>query len=468
MIFTFERATTIQSRLPVIKVLLAVGRMLCFLSACNSKNPGSTIDSGTSKSDSSASEPLRVLIDVEFATSYMDPHVNTAMSSLLTNLKLSGGDIGEVEFEYLPKDGEDRAAALTHIQTEVMTEKGPDLFICACSRPQKEEQALFRFPTQIMDRKLFLPLDGLIEDAKFTDFDRLAPIIMDQGRNDEGQQIIPLAFTMPMTVFRKSDVQHEHSKTMTRADMLSGNNYLLKSAIVEGTSAFISTGFKELANYEDETLSFSEEELLDYLMKYYELSYSEDQPEVPDHFTTDLATGFIDSIATDNMHMDKEHHGGLRNNDEFTMVPVYANDGGYVAYITSFAAINRNTKKPQEAFLLLDYLLSPSGARSELYGYLTYYIGMPVNMDVGTRETPISDVVGAPWCLSEENYQEYCRLRDNISAARFSTPLEDEIMEAYLDIGRSYYKKSQGESAEEPEKIISDAYRVMKMELAES
>ncbi len=414
------------------------------------------------------SEPLRVLVDVKFASVYGDPHVSTAFSSLKTNLKLCDADIGEVEFEYLPPKGEERAAALTHMQTEIMTGKGPDLFICACSRPWQEEKALFQFPTQVMDRKLFLPLDDYIAKAELTDFDRLAPLLMEQGRNEEGQQIVPLGF-MPMTVFRKSEVRHEHSRTMTRADMLSGEDYFRASATVHGASVFGTTAyFKEVADYEKEELSFSEEELRDYLMEEYETTYSDDRPEPPDNFNCDLSVGFIDSTRSETRYMDEDHHGGLRKTDEFTMVPVYSKDGGYVAYITSFAAISRNTKKPREAFAVLDYLLSENGARSELYAYMTFLVGMPVNMDIGTEEKPIVDSGGGPWCLSDENFREYCSLRDNASAARFSTPLEDGIMGASLDIDRSEYERSQGKSAKEPEKIISDAYRVMEMELAES
>ena len=218
-------------------LLTVICLLTAILPACKSGGESSA------STEEAAGEPLRVLVDVEFASSYIDPNVDAAGSSLISNIKLSGGEIGEVQFEYLPKEGEKRAAALTHMQTEVMTGKGPDLFICACSRPDKEENALFRFPTQVMDRKLFLPLDELIAEAKFTDFDRLVPVIMEQGRNEEGQQIVPLAFTVPMTVFRKSEVKHEHSKTMTRADMLAGEDYLRESAVVNSLTAFMSTGF---------------------------------------------------------------------------------------------------------------------------------------------------------------------------------------------------------------------------------
>ena len=71
------------------------------------------------------SEPLRVLVDVEFASVYGDPHVSTAFSSLKTNLKLCDADIGEVEFEYLPPKGEERAGSIAYNTFEVYPDVPP-------------------------------------------------------------------------------------------------------------------------------------------------------------------------------------------------------------------------------------------------------------------------------------------------------------------------------------------------------
>ena len=83
---------------------------------------------------------------------------------------------------------------------------------------------------------------------------------------------------------------------------------------------------------------------------------------MPEHFTTGLCVNFINLPDANVTYYDSSHHGSLRADDVFTMVPAYSSQGGYGAYITSFAAINRNTDKPEEAFLLLDYLRGPFGA----------------------------------------------------------------------------------------------------------
>ena len=43
-----------------------------------------------------------------------------------------------------------------------------------------------------MKNHLSLPLDNYIENAKYMGWDKFLPVVMDAGRNDEGQQIIPL------------------------------------------------------------------------------------------------------------------------------------------------------------------------------------------------------------------------------------------------------------------------------------
>ena len=418
-----------------------------------------------------AGEPdtLQVLIDVEFSSPFVTPLAEGMGNRLVDNLKLSGGKIGEVEFAYLPKEGADREAALTRMRTEIMSGQGPDLFICGCTNPQAEEEPLFRFPMQAMENQLFLPLDEYFASAQFTEYEKLLPMAMEAGRNQEGQQLVPLAFTLPVTVFRKEEVQHQHSQTMTWAQQLEGDAAMQLSAVPNPSNClYRSMPFLALADYETESLCFTQEELGSCLETLHRLPYEQEKLEVPEHFTTGRGVCFINHPGENVMYYDSSHHGGLRADDVFTMVPAYSSQGGYGAYITSFAAINRNTDKPEEAFLLLDYLLSPDGARSELYGRLLDKVGMPVHMDLGEMGGAVAAVAGGAWWMSDENYQEYCSLRDNIAAMRFSTPLERHITQALWDIDSIEWKRSQGEKTDSEEKIIANAYRTMKMELGES
>ena len=67
--------------------------------------------------------------------------------------------------------------------------------------------------------------------------------------------------------------------------------------------------------------------------------------------------------------------------------------------------------------------------------------------------------------MSDNFYEQFCAVRDNISFADFATPLDHELQRLYLD----ELNPSLMESAPKPrESMIHDAYMRMNMELAES
>lgn len=66
-----------------------------------------------------------------------------------------------------------------------------------------------------MKRNMFLCLDEYIKEFQFADCESYAPVIMDVGKCDGKQYLLPMSYTLPMAVFKKSDVQHTYSKDMT-------------------------------------------------------------------------------------------------------------------------------------------------------------------------------------------------------------------------------------------------------------
>ena len=211
-----------------------------------------------------AAGPLQVLVDVEFAGGYRNVDASALCDNLLFNLSLMEGAPQDVEFQYLPKEGEEREAALAHLRTELLSGKGPDLLLCCTEFPIGDAQALFRFPEQAMDRKIFLPLDPYIEKARFMEWDKLVPAVMEAGRTEEGQELLPLAFTLPVTCYRQSQVQHQPSQSMTYAEMEQGGPALFAASIPPGANSFtaLSSYFTTLADWQAEELTFTEEELL--------------------------------------------------------------------------------------------------------------------------------------------------------------------------------------------------------------
>ena len=111
------------------------------------------------------------------------------------------------------------------------------------------------------------------------------------------------------------------------------------------------------------------------------------------------------------------------NSKECCMIPCYNISGGVTVNITNFVAINRNTEHPDEAFRVLDYLLSKSvQCTSDLYQ--NGLLGMPVHLELGQADTPL----WGSWYMSEENFREFQALRQEVNTAKFPGPLDAALL----------------------------------------
>lgn len=414
---------------------------------------------------------LRVLVDLDAGSYIIQPSVKRALekfietdegyNSFSSTVKALGGP--GVELEFPPAQGEQRDMYLTSLRTEIMAGKGPDVFVCVAgpaydmnyvSTPEGLAgsgwmEPVFTFPQQAMKRNMFLCLDEYIPDFQFTDWERLTPVIMDAGKYKDKQYLLPMTYTMPITVFKKSDVQHTHSRDMTWNDMLSGSPEL-KAAAVLDTSIYQGSALAPLADPDKDELAFTEEELLEFMTEKVKLG-QEVRKELPDCSDCRLAVGF------DDYSLDKS----FSSKDALTMVPLYSRQGGYSATVTSFTAVNANTEYPSAAAFLADYLLSGECQLSSLYAYVTAYSSVPVMEGLMQQETALPGGVAGYWHLSPENYQEFCSLRDNISLVEFSTQLGVEMQKLQGDMRDHNNRKSA-------ENLVHDAYMRMNMMLAES
>ena len=130
-----------------------------------------------------------------------------------------------------------------------------------------------------------------------------------------------------------------------------------------------------------------------------------------------------------------------------------------MATVKSFAGINANTKHPEDAFFVVDYLLGEECQRSKLYAYMTVDQAVPILEGLMTHGTGVSS--GNDNIIVPDNfYEQFCAIRDSISFADFATPLDYEMQQLYVDLL---------EDPDKPrEKAIHDAYMRMNMMLAES
>lgn len=465
-------------------LILCILTLTFALPACTpGGTPGQSSSSAADdKSAPAEQETLRVLVDLEPGSwigsltlrASLNKYEETTLkngrklhNSFETVIKNLGGP--KLELEIPPNNASMREPYLSNLRTEILAGKGPDVFVCAAGwnyRAEPDDPAgngemdpLFNFPHSAMKRSIFLSLDQYIPDFQFTQWDSLTPIVMDAGKYNDSQYILPMTYTVPMTVFRKSDFQHTPSKDMTWDDMLQGGPELKAAASLmdlslrSTTTGRLSCALMPLSAPDKDDLAFTEEELMDFMTRR--------SAAVQETRSNDALPPFFDDLLSVSFDDLLDLHEGFTPEDEFTFVPLYSRSGGVSAAVTSFAAVNANTEYPRAAAFLMDYLLGEECQRSSLYAYATLHQAVPVMEGLMQPDAPVSTGEDSTWSLSPENYQALCALRGSITHAEFSTPLDLELSGLHSDLGDYQKRKSAGT-------LVHDAYIRMKMMLAES
>ena len=501
----------------MISILLALALLCGLLAGCSKpgddtassggSEPASAEESGgeapevtlapaTEESDGPPSNVMRVLIDLQYAQETWVEGASTQLSDYnIRNAMEKAGWDGDFAFEYLPKEGEERANALQRMRVEIMAGKGPDVFILACAGVSYGVQGVFRYPEQMMNRRMFLPLDDYIKNAKYMEWDQFIPQVMEAGRNDEGQQILPISYSIPVTIFDAAEVRHEHSATMTFQDMVDSGDPALRLAasgerLIEdehfggivncmATRFRVQNVFPRLADYDTEELTFTKDELLDVVQTQMELCRLWESEDRPAAFQERLLTGMGETGSSGDPYY--EQIGNRMNSDTdddraYTMIPVYNTQGGCTAVVTSYAAISRNTKFPDDAFLLLDYLMSKEFMMTSFFEKM-FTLGLPVRKDLPQPGSPVVGMLGDNFALSEENFQELQGLIGSITNARFRDSLDAQLEELMSNVSYKWYIDTHDDPEwddmrdwyeQSVEEMVDESYRLMRMMLGES
>lgn len=421
---------------------------------------------------------LRICVDIDYMLLGFERDTQIGMDRILQLAAEKGGPT-DVVVEYIPASGSEREIKLENLRVELMSGEGPDLFILAGDA--YGQGALFPMIEISMRSGVFLPLDTYIENAQLMEWDKLTPKVMEAGRTEEGQLVVPMAYTMPLTFYRKSEVSHTPSTEMTWDDMMADETGILRNAastayIMDGRlhgmdgDMWASSGIAPLlslgalADYDEKTLLFSEEELLQRAEEEFSL-----QSEIWEGVLGDLPANRKEFMHPDYNFLWSPmlEEDVLLRDEATTMIPIYSDEGGVTATVTSFACINRNAKHAEEAFFILDLLMSRE-VQQEAYWYKLYYLmgnlgnSLPMYMDLMQEEYPIDLEQGA-WYMSAEDFDTFTTVRDQITAVRFRGGLETELYE----LENAWRNIAGGGSDDSFEDVVASTYNAMEQMLSE-
>lgn len=345
----------------------------------------------------------------------------------------------EIEWDIVPAFGTERKTTLERIRTEIMSGGGPDLFLVSnISEVTTGEDALFPIPEKAMQNGVFLPLDTyMAENTQFTDWSLQETAVMAAGKTKQGQLILPLTYTFPVTMFRADDVPNLPDKGTTWADMFSNSDLALRSAGA-WSSAFSwdmptseENGFTYSlgipVDYTNETILFTEDDLFERVHEVHELlddAKNHTFDDAPDRLQFEMGVFFNGTDEYNDRHV-------IKNYDDLTFVPLYTTSGGAVASIVSYAAINSNSEHAEDAFFILDFLMSSSMQRtSNFYNELFLMSAIPMQTDLMLDSLPVNTTV-QHWGLPEANFNALCDTREQLTNVQFRSSVTMELDKLY-------------------------------------
>lgn len=451
----------------VISFVLIGVFALALFSGCGNSN-----ESMKYYGDDVTNETLRICIDCES----MDPSVavfpelvEKFLENLVEELKEACG-IKKVVFEVLPESGAERKTILHRLRTEIMAGGGPDVFIMethldgadlGASADLGRGQALFPFPEKIIEAGLFLPLDDYMANStQFTDWSNQTMTVMEAGRSDEGQVIVPLTYTFPIWVYPKNEVDPLIPE-MSMSEILATQETAGLGAVLYSSKSKTNDYGDQLnrqnlpfllgrlADYETEKLLFTEEELYSII-------------ETSINLQDDIEEQRLDYLES-RADYDLIHQINLEYFDtEMTLVPLYSMNGGVTASIRSYAAINRNTKLPKEAFSVIDYIMQEDMQRnSDLYNRY-FVIGLPMQNDLGQQGKSLRATSDPERVLAEPYFEDLLEIKEQITDANFQNGLDNVLRELMFTITLEY-----DNGGDIKRKHVTEAYEKMERMVGE-
>lgn len=391
------------------------------------------------------SEPLRVCLDIGtpfIETGQLETSVQSFVSDLKEYAQAYGGP-SEVSVEIIPSGSdqqEERKATLQRIRTEVAAGGGPDVFISSCEGigySRMDSTRLFPYVEKAISNGYFLPMDDYMANAQFTDFNSLFSKVMDGGKNKDGNQVVlPISFSVPVTIYRELDVDSNPSDGIEWSACLDTNDPTLLQQVrwlwpeldTEGTSmgfhdSLLGYLYPKIVDCEKEELTLTEEDLFNLVKQGIKATKS--------YFQQDNAPDNYALLLDRNLSGDPTFLNFFNSQEPVRLVPLANLSGGTTAKISTYCAINSCTKKERDAFFVIDLLLSDGYQKSG-------FISISGALDEGRMPTSkklLSPGNGLRMLeFTQQQHDEWMETCELINSVHFHSPLENELGDMMKEI----------------------------------
>ena len=313
-------------------ILLSAMLLTQAVCGCGGAAPSAT-SSASASTDSTASKSS------EKAVIVTDEQEFTHENGITRLAKEIYGDLN-VEFFVLSEDAQERETQISSLRVEIMAGGGPDgyLFSSPTSNTtfngEGRPAALFPDVQRTMQSGAFLPLDDYIEESEYLrPEDHFAPVF-DAGKTDEGQVVLPITYYASVFLLDKAQLADPDFTPKTWD--VRNNLY-----------TWCGAGIPRIADYTTEKTILTEENLT---------AQFEDLLAMPASESIDEETALIQRGSYAQTDEGMAYYA--QNQDTVNALAIPNTEGGVTAFITSYAAINRNSPKADEVFRFFELLFS--------------------------------------------------------------------------------------------------------------
>lgn len=339
--------------------------LLVLITGCSSTQKGTNSAKPITEDSSNP-----VTLTVYLTAHYANPDTHCPIYEKLLDYQKENPNI-TIQF-VSPKEGDtaEREVEIHRLNTEILSGKGPDLFIMEGNRLTNVN--LFPDIEKSMMNGAFLDLTDVMDSNEFTAENFYMPLL-DAGKLKGKQYILPLCFSVPTLTSAESVLKDSKFDTPTASKSLAATMdellriYKEKPMLVVTDFSMTSALSQPIIDYKNHAIN------LDTVSCRQTLAYEKEfrTGEISYEMHNGLFDSFNPEVVRDNFangepfaSLDPSYMtvGLLRQCAALGIatvtLPIPNELGGVTAEIGSYAMGNRNTKHPAEVKALLAYLLS--------------------------------------------------------------------------------------------------------------
>lgn len=365
----------------------------------------------------------------------------------------------KAELIVIPKDPDEAEIKISEIRTEMLAGGGPDVFLmndrrCFGISTWEEEgmPMLFQNPEKAMYSGTFLPLDSYIKNAKYFNQEHYNPVIMEAGKTEEGQCLLPIAYDYRISYFEEPQENPIQMPLPSWESLVSGEAGLTSTMFPAINYSFPDL-LGEYVDYENKKLLLSEKELYQYVLDSIDFGiFAENGRETAGMDLVWTEGDFAECFIGNSREYKQNPNSLLANPNR---------EGGINANITTWAGINKNTKRPTQAFSLLDLLLSDEVMTREGFSEAGKYAGSSIAFGLDGILTHQEAFENDCKYLPDDTEKAFKALNSQINSVRFSSDFDKELQKM-----RDACREAAG-NEEEQRKIVKETYEKIELMLAE-